>query len=92
MFVAVGVGVTVTLNANIAEATTEGWNVLDPADVDRLKATKICTGCRLYGADLRSEDLAGADLVGADLTGANLTGAIWPDYRICNEGSIGECR
>ena len=83
MFVGVVGGVTVTLDAEIAEATTGGWNVLDPADVDRLKATKICQGCRLYGADLRSEDLSGADLSSAnlstaDLSSANLTGAIMP--------------
>ncbi|MBE0605930.1 MAG: hypothetical protein IH610_06525 [Deltaproteobacteria bacterium] len=72
---------TVTLNAKISVAPAGGWNVLGPADLGRLKATKICPGCRLYGAGLRSEDL----------TGANLSGAIMPDYRICNDNSIGEC-
>ena len=81
MFVTVSGGLTVTRNGAIAEAPTGGWNVLDPADVDRLKATKICPGCRLYGADLRSEDLTGADLnsanlSGADLSSANLSGAL----------------
>ena len=83
MFVVVVGGVTATCNAEIAEAATGGWNVLDPADLDRLKATKICPGCRLYGADLRSEDLTGANLTGAnlsraDLSSANLTGAVLP--------------
>jgi Pentapeptide repeats (8 copies)/Carboxypeptidase regulatory-like domain len=83
IFVDVVAGMTVTLNAEIAEAATGGWNVLDPADVDRLKATKICPGCRLYGADLRSEDLTGADLGSAnlsraDLSSANLSGALMP--------------
>jgi Pentapeptide repeats (8 copies)/Carboxypeptidase regulatory-like domain len=163
MFVVVDV--TVTLNAEIAEEATGGWNVLDPADVDRLKATKICPGCRLSGADLRFEDLtgaimpgvyltganltganlsganlrsakmyhanlshanlshanltywadlswanlswanltgadlspgsqylSGANLTGTDLTGADLSGAIMPDYRVCNDNSIGECK
>ena len=83
MFAGVGGGVTVTLNAEIVEASPSEWNVLDPADVDRLKTTKSCPGCRLHGADLRSEDLAGADLssanlTGADLSGANLSGAFLP--------------
>jgi len=82
MFVGVGSGVTVTLDAKIAETATDGWNVLDPADVDRLKETKICHGCRLYGADLHSEEL----------TGANLSGTIWTDGRVCGDNSIGECR
>ena len=74
MFVIVG-DVPVTLNAKIVEAATAGWNELDPADVDRLKATNLCTGCRLYGAYLHLEDLTGADLSSSNLTGADLGGA-----------------
>jgi len=85
------------LLAKIAEGAGGGWNILDPADLDRIKATKICPGCKLYGADLRSGDLAGANLSGADLSSANLTGAdlsgtIMPDYRVCGANSIGECK
>ena len=165
MFVGVGGGVAVILNAKISGEATGGWNVLDPADLERIKATKICPGCRLYGADLRSVDLTGANLIGAnlieadmawadltgailmqanlshanlahanlthanltywadlsganlswadltgadlspgsqylsganltgaDLTGADLSGAIMPDYRVCADHSIGECK
>ncbi len=75
MFVIVVVGVTVTRNAEISVAPAGGWNVLDPGDLDRLKATKICPGCRLYGAGLRSEDLTGANLTGAMMAGVYLTGS-----------------
>ena len=81
IFVGVVGGVTVTLNVEIGEAVTSGWNVFNPEDFDRLMATKLCLGCRLHGADLWSADLPGADLrsanlTGADLSSANLTGAL----------------
>ncbi len=83
-FVAVSGGATATVNAAITDAASGDWNVLDPADFDRLMATGNCPGCRLYGAALGSAslsgaclpsaNLAGADLRSADLSGANLTG------------------
>jgi hypothetical protein len=54
--------------------------ILNQADLDRLKATKSCPACNLYGADLAGADLGlanlgGADLRGAILAGVNLSGA-----------------
>jgi len=56
----------------------------DPADVERLKATRSCALCDLSGEDLsgamlQKSDLSGANLstaklYKADLTGANLKG------------------
>ena len=55
--------------------TTNVESVLNRADLDRLKATKLCPGCALSGADLAFWNLSGATLSGANLNGANLTGA-----------------
>lgn len=79
-YVGVNGGMTSTLDATIFGEGTGGWNFLDPVDLARLLATKICPGCRLYGAeldstDLRAADLCSANLAGADLSGANLSGA-----------------
>ena len=75
MFVGVAVGMTTTVNVAIIEAVTDEWNVFSPEDYDRLVATGLCLGCRLYGADLSSANLAGADLRSANLTGADLSSA-----------------
>ena len=75
-------GVSVPLDATIAEVATDGWHLFDPAEYNRLIATENCPGCDRFGSDLRS----------MDLSGTTLTGAIWPDYRVCNDKSIGECR
>lgn len=63
-------------------------------------------GVNLRNANLTMANLTKVNLMDADLTGANLRGAnikktfflkaildnaVWPDGRICAEGSLGEC-
>jgi len=47
---------------------------------------------RLTDADLSRANLTGADLRAADLKGAKLSHAKWTDGRVCQEGSVGECK
>lgn len=46
----------------------------------------------LADADLSYADLLGADLQSVNLTGTNLEFAIWVDGRVCDTGSIGQCK
>ena len=76
------------------------------AEITRKELILILIGCngtlRLAGVDLselnltnldlRSANLYRANLSGTNLSGADLSGAIMPDYRICQEPSIGVCR
>jgi uncharacterized protein YjbI with pentapeptide repeats len=57
----------------------------------------VLRNANLAQADLRDADLGyvalqGANLHGASLAGAKLDKAIWTDGRVCNAGSVGECR
>jgi uncharacterized protein YjbI with pentapeptide repeats len=45
----------------------------------------------LSGANLTDANLSYANLTDADLTYADLYGAMWPDGRVCAEGSMGAC-
>ena len=55
-------------------------------------------GANLKGVNFTRTNLAGADLKGAALDAttmfihANLSGAIWPDGRVCADGSDGSCK
>lgn len=67
----------------LSAASTQAF---EAADLQALLDTKVCNGCDLAGADLRSKQLEGArlkwtdlsraDLRGANLSGADLTGAV----------------
>jgi uncharacterized protein YjbI with pentapeptide repeats len=50
-------------------------SAFNPADLQKLKATKNCADCDLSGAVLIHWNLSEADLSGANLAGANLTDA-----------------
>lgn len=83
--------------SNLAYASL-GSAVLRDADLSYAQLL----GAGLGGADLRGADLDHANLGYADLRGARIEGArfagarldqaIWPDGRVCAEGSLGECR
>jgi len=47
---------------------------------------------RLTDADLSRANLTGADLRAADLKGAKLSRTTWTDGKVCQEGSVGECK
>lgn len=84
-------------NADLTEAKLMG------ADLKNAKLQKTnLKGANLMivdlsGADLSNANLTGANLKGANLTGANIegadfSGATWPDWGMCKQGSIGECK
>ncbi len=50
------------------------------------------TKANFDNANLAYADFAGADLTGVSFAGAILDKAIWFDWRVCAEGSIGECK
>ncbi|WP_448413236.1 pentapeptide repeat-containing protein [Limnohabitans sp.] len=55
------------------------------------------SGAQLKGANLsmgnfEQADFSGADLSGSNLSGSNFSGATWTDGRVCENGSVGECR
>jgi hypothetical protein len=57
----------------------------------------VLRNANLAQADLRHADLGYVSLLGANLNGASLADArldkaIWTDGRVCNIGSVGECR
>ena len=71
------------------------------------KHDQLLVGVDLQGADLSGANLQHANLKyanlmrasllqaslkGADLTGVQLGHAVWPDGRVCAEGSVGVCR
>lgn len=82
--------------------TDLAYTQLKLADLRRADLSRAhLTGTGLQGADLRGARLSGADLSYADLSEARLEGAIlddvrldnaiWPDGRVCQPGSIGQC-
>lgn len=56
-----------------------------------LSATDL-TNANMSNADLSNADLSAANLQSANLTGAVLDHAIWVDGRVCDVGSLGQCR
>jgi len=52
-----------------------GAEAFNPADLEKLMKTRMCSRCDLSGASLREANLGGADLSEANLAGANLSGA-----------------
>jgi uncharacterized protein YjbI with pentapeptide repeats len=74
-------------NANLSKLDLRGAKLMEA----KLNGAKL-SGANLTGAQLYFADLTGADINGAKFGGAQLTNAIWVDGRLCDHGSLGQCR
>jgi len=73
--------------ANLVSANLSKSNLSDA----NLAGSRL-SWARLTDADLSRANLTGADLRAADLKGAKLSRTTWTDGKVCQEGSVGECK
>lgn len=83
-------------NAKLKKANLQGANLnsvnLSGADLEKanLQGADL-TNANLQDADLEEANLKGAKIDGAKFKGAELEYAVWPNGRVCGEGSVSSC-
>lgn len=82
----------VLVGANLRNASLDGVNFMNANMAYAILQRATLTGANLGNADLTNADLYGAEISSTNFAGAILDNVVWVDGKVCQTGSVGECK